>query len=240
MSQIEVIDQILRAKIVAIVRKESASVALSTAEAVINGGLSVLEISLNTPNAVDVIAELAGSKNLCVGAGTVMSEHQVDGVVAAGATFMVSPNTNERVIKYARSAGLVVGPGVFTASDCANALENGADFLKLEPFAQLLSWLGYQPKELLCVKALSCDRQQPLHAFALRNQRNWVFRSTQPRHALQHFVWLQASHQDHSPPSQAGWNELNSCDWLARVLDQSCPLGRTSLILFQGQFQACS
>ena len=109
-----------------------------------------------------------------------------------------------------------------------------------EPFAQLLSWLGYQPKELLCVKALSCDRQQPLHAFALRNQRNWVFRSTQPRHALQHFVWLQASHQDHSPPSQAGWNELNSCDWLARVPDQSCPLGRTSLIRFQGQFQACS
>jgi 2-dehydro-3-deoxyphosphogluconate aldolase / (4S)-4-hydroxy-2-oxoglutarate aldolase len=141
MSQIEVIDQILRAKIVAIVRKESASVALSTAEAVINGGLSVLEISLNTPNAVDVIAELAGSKNLCVGAGTVMSEHQVDGVVAAGATFMVSPNTNERVIKYARSAGLVVGPGVFTASDCANALENGADFLKLFP-AQLLGTAG--------------------------------------------------------------------------------------------------
>ncbi len=109
-----------------------------------------------------------------------------------------------------------------------------------EPFAQLLSWLGYQPKELLCVKALSCDRQQPLHAFALRNQRNWVFRSTQPRHALQHFVWLQASHQDHSPPSQAGWNESSSFDSPVQVPDQTRSPRRTSLNPFRGLFQAWS
>ena len=109
-----------------------------------------------------------------------------------------------------------------------------------EPSAQLAWRPGCQPKGLLGARVLNGDQQQPLRAFALRSRPNWASRSIRLKHALQHFVWPQATHEDRSLPSQAEWNGLNSFDWLVQVPGQTRSPRRTSLTPSRGQFQAWS
>lgn len=131
----EVRARIERARVVAIVRSEDPDAALNAARAIIDGGLDVVEISLTTPQAVEVIGALIRTTTACIGAGTVLTVAQVDRVALAGAAFLVAPNLDESVVRTAVDAGLVVGPGVFTATECARALAVGADYLKLFPAA---------------------------------------------------------------------------------------------------------
>jgi len=121
------------AQVIAIVRTDDPASALAAARAVIAGGIDVVEVSLTTPDAVEVIGELVRTTTACVGGGTVLTVREVDRVALAGASFIVAPNLEETVVRAARSAGLVVGPGVFTAGECARALALGADYLKLFP-----------------------------------------------------------------------------------------------------------
>lgn len=131
----EVRARIDRSRVVAIVRTDDPDTALNVARAIIDGGLDVVEVSLTTPQAVEVIAELVRTTAACIGAGTVLTVAEVDRVALAGAAFLVAPNLDETVARTAIDAGLVVGPGVFTATECARALAVGADYLKLFPAA---------------------------------------------------------------------------------------------------------
>ena len=70
---------------------------------------------------------------MIVGAGTVLDKNQVDLAISAGAEYMVSPDTDEEVIKYAVNKGLVTLPGAFTPSEVKRAYNAGADFVKLFP-----------------------------------------------------------------------------------------------------------
>lgn len=127
------LDVIIESRVVCIVRTTDPQTAHDVALGVHAGGLPVVEISLNTPDAVEVIAGLSQTPGLCVGAGTVLSVQDVQRVAAAGARFMVAPNLDDDVVRAAKDAGLVVGPGVFTGTECARALALGADLLKLFP-----------------------------------------------------------------------------------------------------------
>ncbi len=110
-------------------------------EVLYEAGFRMLEIPLNSPDALESIRRAAerwhvGEKML-VGAGTVLSAADVERVAAAGGKFIISPDTNPEVIRATKRAGLVSMPGFFTASEGFAALRAGADYLKLFPAGAL-------------------------------------------------------------------------------------------------------
>ncbi|AFO88583.1 bifunctional 4-hydroxy-2-oxoglutarate aldolase/2-dehydro-3-deoxy-phosphogluconate aldolase [Phaeobacter inhibens] len=103
------------------------------AEALIAGGLPALEVTLRTPAALDVIAEMAKVKGGVVGAGTLITPEDVTRAVAAGAQFGVSPGATDTLLNAAEAAGLPMLPGAATASEAMRLLDRGYDMLKFFP-----------------------------------------------------------------------------------------------------------
>ncbi|MEI6484633.1 MAG: bifunctional 4-hydroxy-2-oxoglutarate aldolase/2-dehydro-3-deoxy-phosphogluconate aldolase [Sphingomonadales bacterium] len=103
------------------------------AEALVAGGLPVLEVTLRTPAAPDVIAEMARVPGAIVGAGTVLSGADLSTALAAGARFAVSPGITAALGAAARARGVPFLPGVANASDIIRALEMGFSRLKFFP-----------------------------------------------------------------------------------------------------------
>ena len=98
-------------------------------------GIRLLEIPLNSPDALKSIAIAVKHTawRMLVGAGTVLTEKDVRGVHAAGGRFIISPNTDTAVIRESKRLGLHSIPGFFTASEAFTAIQAGADYLKLFP-----------------------------------------------------------------------------------------------------------
>ena len=103
------------------------------AEALVAGGLPVLEVTLRTPAALDVIAEMAQVPGGHVGAGTLVTPADVSAAKAAGATFGVSPGCTDALMDATEAAGLPMLPGAATASEAMALLERGYDVLKFFP-----------------------------------------------------------------------------------------------------------
>jgi 2-dehydro-3-deoxyphosphogluconate aldolase/(4S)-4-hydroxy-2-oxoglutarate aldolase len=102
-------------------------------------GLRRLEITMNSPGAVELIRvanELAG-RSLRIGAGTVLNEPQLDEALSAGATFIVTPVVNEAVIRRCVAAGVAVFPGAYSPTEIVRAWELGATMVKVFPADQL-------------------------------------------------------------------------------------------------------
>lgn len=115
---------------------DRAEQAMPLAEALAGGGVHVLEITLRTDAALDAIALLARAlPNAVIGAGTVLTEAQMDEALAAGARFLVSPGCTPRLLEAARARSAPLLPGVATASELQLALEYGYDRLKCFPAA---------------------------------------------------------------------------------------------------------
>jgi 2-dehydro-3-deoxyphosphogluconate aldolase / (4S)-4-hydroxy-2-oxoglutarate aldolase len=130
-----VLSQILENKIVAILRGMPSKDILSIANALYNGGLRVLEITLNSENALTVIEQLShelGNKML-IGAGTVLDVKDASNAIDAGAKFLISPSLDIAVIKTAKDGGVVSIPGAFTPTEILSAYSNGADIVKVFP-----------------------------------------------------------------------------------------------------------
>jgi 2-dehydro-3-deoxyphosphogalactonate aldolase len=121
--------------VIAILRGVMPSEAAAIAEAVLESGIRVIEIPLNSPDPLTsikhVAEELAG--RAVVGAGTVLSEAEVDRVADVGGRLIVSPNMDPQVIRKTKAHGLVSAPGVMTPSEAFAALAADADTLKLFP-----------------------------------------------------------------------------------------------------------
>ena len=103
--------------------------------ALLENGITLLEIPLNTPNALECIKEAvkcAGDRQL-VGAGTVLTVEDVENVRSAGGKFIISPNTDTAVIRKTKELGLISIPGFFTPGEGFTAIAAGADYLKLFP-----------------------------------------------------------------------------------------------------------
>lgn len=121
--------------IIAILRGLAPGEALDIGAALLSAGVACAEVPLNRPGALESLALLteAFEGRLFLGAGTVLTVEDVRSAQAAGARFIVSPNTDPAVIRETKARGLVSVPGVFTASEAFAALEAGADALKLFP-----------------------------------------------------------------------------------------------------------
>lgn len=104
-------------------------------DAAIRGGFRSVEITMTTPGALELIADLARRPELVVGAGTVMTPAQAEAALDAGARFLVSPVTDEAVIAVAVSGGAAMIPGTFTPTEMWRAARAGAPLQKLFPAA---------------------------------------------------------------------------------------------------------
>lgn len=121
--------------IIAIVRGVKPEDAVAVAEVVYKAGIRVIEVPLNSPNpflSIRNISEVFKDK-MIVGAGTVTTCEEVQKLKDAGGELVVSPNTDTDVIKTSKTLGMLSYPGVMTVSECFQALNAGADGLKLFP-----------------------------------------------------------------------------------------------------------
>ena len=128
-------DNMKTCPIVPVLRGITPDEAAWVADTLIDTGYTIMEATLNSPNAYDTIGIMADKygDTASIGAGTVTHPEQVPKVQQSGATFIISPNMNTDVIKATKDAGLVSIPGCFTPSECFDALDAGADILKLFP-----------------------------------------------------------------------------------------------------------
>ena len=141
MKREEVIQRILDEKIISIIRGVDPEQALKAAEALYAGGISLVEVTFNqakpesfedTAKAIRAIKEQLDGKVL-VGAGTVTSVELVEMAAQAGASYIISPDTDAAVIGRTRELGLVSLPGAYTPTEAKQAHNAGADFVKLFP-----------------------------------------------------------------------------------------------------------
>lgn len=128
------IDEIMRlAPVIPVLVIDDAAHARPIAEALVRGGLPVLEVTLRTASALDVIREMKQVPGAIVGAGTVLNEHALSDALAAGSEFIVSPGLTEGLAKAAMAARVPFLPGVATASDVMRGLDLGLDRFKFFP-----------------------------------------------------------------------------------------------------------
>lgn len=121
-------------RIVPVVVLEDAKDALPLAEALLQGGLHCAEVTFRTDAAEESIRRIAKAyPEMLVGAGTVLTTEQVDRAVAAGASFIVSPGFNPRIVDYCLEKGIPMIPGCSTPSDIEQALERGLSVVKFFP-----------------------------------------------------------------------------------------------------------
>ncbi len=107
--------------------------AVKVARALGAGGIRVLEVTLRTDAALDIIRELAAEPELTIGAGTVTTPEQLDQAARAGARFAVSPGATEHLLAAGRDAAIPLLPGVSTASELMTAVDTGYHCLKFFP-----------------------------------------------------------------------------------------------------------
>lgn len=136
MSHLAAFDKAFNAcPLIAILRGLKPDEAISIGEALVDAGITILEVPLNSPDPFDSISMLAKALQgrAIVGAGTVYRRTEVDRVMDAGGTLIVSPNTNIEVIAHTATLGLVSAPGMFTPTEAVAALDAGATILKIFP-----------------------------------------------------------------------------------------------------------
>jgi 2-dehydro-3-deoxyphosphogalactonate aldolase len=125
--------------LIAILRGLDPAAAVAVGAALIEAGLTRIEVPLNSPEPLLSIRRLAAAfgEVAQIGAGTVLSPAEVEAVAEAGGRLIVSPNTDPEVIAASKRLGLESLPGAFTATECFSALRAGADGVKLFPASHL-------------------------------------------------------------------------------------------------------
>jgi 2-dehydro-3-deoxyphosphogluconate aldolase / (4S)-4-hydroxy-2-oxoglutarate aldolase len=138
-SRAEVLDIVLKSRVIAVLRLKDAAALPDIAAALGRGGVKALEVTMTTPGALDAIRAIAAAKapGTIVGAGTVLDGDAAFAAVEAGADFVVSPVLNPAVVRACREAGVFVAPGAFTPTEILSAWHLGADVVKVFPATSL-------------------------------------------------------------------------------------------------------
>ncbi len=135
MTKREQMQRIEKCKIVSIIRANSSAELIEVAAAIKAGGVDVIEVTMTTPDALQVINDVANryGDEVIVGVGSVLDTETARAAMLAGAEFVVSPTTNPDVIEICNRYGKVVMPGAFTPTEILTAWESGADYVKVFP-----------------------------------------------------------------------------------------------------------
>ncbi|MGB2622397.1 MAG: bifunctional 4-hydroxy-2-oxoglutarate aldolase/2-dehydro-3-deoxy-phosphogluconate aldolase [Candidatus Acidiferrum sp.] len=139
MDKQKVRDRILEIGIVPVVRASSSSEACLAADAVCEGGIPIVEITMTVPGAVEVIRELVKKcgSDVLLGAGTVLNPQMAQQCLDAGAQFLVSPGLNLPTVDLAVRERKLIMAGALTPTEIMAAWEAGADFIKIFPCGQV-------------------------------------------------------------------------------------------------------
>lgn len=119
------------------VRTDTPEEAYGAALACIRGGIRLVEITFSVPDAAEVIKKLGESEGVAVGAGTVLSIADAKKALGSGASYIVSPNLDEDIVRYAKKEGAASIPGACTPTEIYRAHCAGADIIKLFPFVEI-------------------------------------------------------------------------------------------------------
>jgi len=153
--------------LIAILRGISPLEAESVSDVLIEAGISIIEVPLNSPKPFETIERMVkfhGEYGI-FGAGTVLNENDVYRVAETGGKIIVSPNLNTLVIRKTKELEMLSFPGVFTASECFDALDAGADGLKFFP-ASLLKEENFKalssilPKNIISIAVGGIDEKK--------------------------------------------------------------------------------
>lgn len=136
MKRIETIKRIADLGIVAVVRTESKEKGIKIVDAIKKGGIKAIEITMTVPGALDIIKEISEAyknEDVIIGAGTVLDPETARACILAGAQYIISPNLNIETIKMCNRYRIPSIPGVMTVNEAIEAMEYGAEILKLFP-----------------------------------------------------------------------------------------------------------
>ena len=133
MDRTRLIPELHASRLVAVVRSKSCDDALALAQAAAEGGIKFVEITFSVPGALDVIKELAGRKDIHVGAGTVLAPQQAERAIGVGAKFVVSPSLELNLVGICHMANIACFPGAATATEIVAAQRARADLVKIFP-----------------------------------------------------------------------------------------------------------
>ncbi|MCM2674131.1 bifunctional 4-hydroxy-2-oxoglutarate aldolase/2-dehydro-3-deoxy-phosphogluconate aldolase [Alkalicoccobacillus plakortidis] len=128
-------DTLISSGVVAVIRKQPREHIVSISKALVNGGVSGLEVTMDSDDALGAIAELRTQfgEEVVIGAGTVIDAEQAVAAIQAGAEFIFAPILNEPTIRAAKRHGKIMIPGIFTPTEAQQAVEWGADMVKAFP-----------------------------------------------------------------------------------------------------------
>ena len=135
MSQEKTKETIERVGIVPVLRARSAEEGHALAEALVAGGINVIEVTMTVPGAVELLREVkkAHGERVLLGSGTVTTVEQAVETIEAGAEFVVSPSLHPEVIGVTKEMGKVSIPGALTPTEAITAWRAGADYVKIFP-----------------------------------------------------------------------------------------------------------
>jgi len=135
MHKSEVLQKIREVGLLPVLRADSEEEALAIAYALEAGGVTILEVTMTVPGAIDAIRRLASEAGdrILIGAGTVLDPETARACMLAGAQFIVSPSLNLRTIELCRRYNVAVFPGGLTPTEIVSAWEAGADAVKVFP-----------------------------------------------------------------------------------------------------------
>ncbi|MGE5496704.1 MAG: bifunctional 4-hydroxy-2-oxoglutarate aldolase/2-dehydro-3-deoxy-phosphogluconate aldolase, partial [Syntrophothermus sp.] len=135
MKKAEVLEKVIKCGAVAVVRLQDSAKLIKVANALHEGGVSAIEITMTIPNAIKVIEQAAREldSEIIIGVGSVLNADTARDAINAGACYVVSPIFKREVIELVRSYDLPVMPGCFTPTEIQTAWEAGADVIKVFP-----------------------------------------------------------------------------------------------------------
>jgi len=135
MSREETLHEIKSSGVIAVIRMPDSKKLIEIAKAIKKGGVRCIEIAMTTPNAIEVITQVAKdmTHDIIIGVGTVLDPETARAAILAGAEYVVSPVLNPEVIKMCKRYSKVAIPGAFTPTEILSAWESGADIVKVFP-----------------------------------------------------------------------------------------------------------
>jgi len=135
MTREQILNRILDKKVIAVIRIKEEKKLKKVIEAIFEGGISVIEITMTVPNAIKLIESMSRTfeKEIIIGVGSVLNKNIAEDAIKAGAKYVVSPIFKKEIIEITHKCNLPVMPGAFTPTEIQSAYENGADVVKVFP-----------------------------------------------------------------------------------------------------------
>lgn len=172
MDKLRVLEHIRSTGVVAVVRADNTDMALRISEACITGGIDAIELTFTVPKAhkiIDILSDRYTNNELLIGAGTVLDPETARIAILSGASFIVSPSINKDTIKLCNRYSIPCMPGAGSVDDVIEAMEMGADIIKVFPGDI------YGPKFIKAVHGpLPHAKLMPTGGVGLENVYEWI------------------------------------------------------------------